>query len=415
MKKIIGVIFGGWVLLGFSPQLVALTIKSIVVTDSLGTVRSNFSSSEKINFNVSVYNDITVERINFTFEVYDPFGVKKLTHSGNSLPGSLGEGGSAIKNIPISSFFDNPGTYRLVVKANNISGETSFSVYSPNITLTYPPNNSRDLTDNPLSFRWVASGASRYKLSVDDDAAFYNCIFTAEVFSTDYIYPANPTDARQKLSSGVVYYWKVEGLDAAGRVIASCSQPFNFSIKQIASTTSSRDLAIIALEPQDKNILVEVKNLGGRTENNVPVSLYANGQIVANQTISLISPGEIKTLIFPLTIAGSVNVLAAITFEDDYSRNNILSRVVEVAPEIAVSSLTVVVSTVPVSEETEEEVSRNPKLIWNKLKKYLPDKGLISRVESEYEIKEVIWEKDIGVILKQLKEGRAKIVEAGLE
>jgi hypothetical protein len=131
----------------------ALEIRSVSVTDQAGNGRGNYTNSEKINMNVKVYNPTAGERISFRFEVYDPAGVKKFTHSGNSIPGSAGEGGSAVSYVPISNFYTTPGKYKLVVYANTAVKETVFSIYSPNVTLTYPASGMRNLEDKPLVFR----------------------------------------------------------------------------------------------------------------------------------------------------------------------------------------------------------------------------------------------------------------------
>lgn len=337
-----GYIFSRILLCGY---IFALEIKSVTVTDQLGSIRTNYSSTEKINFEVKVYNGAAIDRINFRFEIYDPNGAKRFTHTGNSIPGTVGEGGSSVKYIPISNFFSAAGNYKLVVFANTSMSETSFSVYPPNIILTYPLNYARDLTDKPLIFRWVASGAAKYKLYVDDDAAFFNCIFTDETVLTEYNYPEPPTDSRQKLSAGTVYYWKIEGLDAAGNIVAKTTFPFNFTIKSAATTVTAKDLTVIDITsvPSEPKVSVSVKNQGGKTENSVPLSLYLNGMLVGTQNIDIIAVGETKNLSFLTNISGLVIAMASLTFDDDYIKNNTLTR--------QISVYAVVVSTSPAEIE----------------------------------------------------------------
>ncbi|MDO8734988.1 MAG: carboxypeptidase regulatory-like domain-containing protein [Elusimicrobiota bacterium] len=322
----------------------ALEIKSVSVTDQLGTARANYSHTEKINLNAAVFNDIITDRITFRFEIKDPAGVVRFTHTGNSIPGTIGAGGSSVKYIPITNFFSNSGNYKLVVFANTVMKETSFSVYAPNITPTYPSNYARDLTDKPLVFRWVASGAAKYKIYVAFDAAFFNTLLTYETAIMQFSYPDNPTDTRQKLSAGTVYYWKVEGMDAAGNIVAKTSSPSNFTIKSTAITIAAKDLSVLDIvpTPYQPKVLVSVKNQGGKTENAIPLSLYLNGMLVGTQNIDTISVGETKALGFLTNISGLVVAMASLTFNDDYIKNNTLTKQISIYASVAVSTAPVV-------------------------------------------------------------------------
>ncbi|PIU82840.1 MAG: hypothetical protein COS68_07240 [Elusimicrobia bacterium CG06_land_8_20_14_3_00_38_11] len=332
MKKTICYLCLSVFICGFS---YALEIKSVSVTDQLGSVRANYSHTEKVNLNTSVFNDMITDRISFRFEIKDPAGAVRFTHTGNSIPGTIGDGGSSVKYIPIANFFSTSGNYKLTVTANAVSKETSFSVYSPNITPTYPSNYARDLTDKPLVFRWVASGAAKYKISVAIDAAFFNTLLTDETALLQYSYPDNPTDVRQKLSAGTVYYWKVEGLDAAGNIVAKMASPSNFTIKSTAITVAAKDLIILDIIPTPNlpKVTVSVKNQGGKTENAIPLSLYLNGMLVGTQNIDTISVGETKSLSFLTNISGLVIAMASLTFDDDNVKNNIFMKQINVFTE----------------------------------------------------------------------------------
>ncbi|MDD5688350.1 MAG: carboxypeptidase regulatory-like domain-containing protein [Elusimicrobia bacterium] len=323
----------------------ALEIRSVTVTDQLGGLRSNYSNTEKVNFNVTVFNNTVLDRINFRFEIYDAAGNSRFTHTGNSIPGTIGEGASFLRYIPITNFFSTSGNYRLVVFANTIMKETTFSVYSPNLTLTYPSNYARDLTDNPLIFRWVASGAAKYRIYVDDDAAFFNCLFTDETNMTQYTYPSDPADVRKKLSAGTIYYWKVEGLDASNNIVAKTATPSNFTIKASAVVSTSKDLAILDIKAEQylPKVIVSVKNQGGKTESSIPVSLYLSGSLVGTQNIDSIASGEIKNISFLTNVYGTNIAMASITFDDDYSKNNILTKQISVYTPVVGSTVTVVV------------------------------------------------------------------------
>ena len=320
----------------------ALEMRSVKTLDSLNIQRSNFSSNENITFACEVFSAAATSRISFTFTVYDPRGAQVFRHAGNSIPGSIGIGGSQVGNVPLSSLFTTFGNFTLEATATPDTGapvtqRTTFSVYSPIITLSYPANGALDLVDQPLIFRWVASGASRYKIYVDDDQSFYNTLFTDFTQDTLYSYPMNVSDPRQRLSSGTQYWWKIEGLDASGNVVARSPTPFSFTLKQSGSTSSTRDVAITAItlgpdaEPPQINVNVEVKNLGGTSENNIVVTLYIGGTLYGTQRIDLINSGETKLLSFnasvpdlapgqPLFISASHNLY------DDNIRNNILTQ-----------------------------------------------------------------------------------------
>ena len=310
----------------------ALKMKSVSVTDQLGKVRTNYSVTEKVNLNASVFNDLITDRISFKFEIKDPAGAVRFTHTGNSIPGTIGAGGSSVKFIPIANFFSTSGNYKLVVTANAVSKETLFSVYSPNITPTYPSNYARDLTDKPLVFRWVASGAAKYKIHLALDAAFFNMVLTDETALLQYSYPDNPADVRQKLSAGTVYYWKVEGLDAAGNIVAKMSSPSDFTVKSNVLVVAAKDLAVLDIVPvpYQPKVTVSVKNQGGKVENAIPLSLYLNGIPVGTQNIDTISVGETKSLSFLTNISGLVVALASLTFDDDYIKNNTLTKQISV-------------------------------------------------------------------------------------
>lgn len=344
MKKIIYYLCLSVFICGFSH---ALEIKSISITDSLGNSRSVYSNTEKVNLNVKINITEAGERVAFRFEIYDPDGSKRFTHTGNSVPGTIGEAGSSIKYVPTLNFFSTSGNYKLVVYANTVMKETAFSVYSPNITLTYPSNYSKDLADNPLIFRWVASGASKYRIYVDDDAAFFNCLFTQDTTLTQCTYPSEPSDTRQKLSAGTVYYWKVEGLDSIGSVVAKTASPFAFTIKSSAITVTAKDIAITDITVVGSDVVVSVKNQGGKTENSIPVALYLNGSLLKTVSIASISPNEIKKVIFTPSIAGTAIAMATVVFDDDYTKNNVFTKQIMIA---AVSE-TPVTPEIPKAEE----------------------------------------------------------------
>lgn len=327
------------------------SIVAVQAQDPTGAIRTSFSNSERIRLfaSVSISRDDT-KNIQFTFVVKDPAGKVVLRQSGNSIPGQAGSGGSSF-DIAISKFFTHPGTYTLEVTATapsgsvspgSVSGSATFSVTSPQITLLYPPNGATDLLDRPLIFRWAGTGAAKYRLSVDDDSGFFATLFTGETSLTEFTYPTDPPDIRQRLQAGILYHWKVEGLNLDGTVAAVTAFPFTFTIAAPAAPPTSRDLAIekIAQDPAAMNAVkvdVFVRNQGGKSETQVPVNLFANGAFVGNQTLASIGAGGTAVASFYPKPFPSGNTLftAGLDFFDDYNKNNILSAsLFIVAPEV---------------------------------------------------------------------------------
>ncbi|MDE6242968.1 MAG: choice-of-anchor J domain-containing protein, partial [Muribaculaceae bacterium] len=84
---------------------------------------------------------------------------------------------------------------------------------------------------------------------------------------------------------------------------------------------------------------VSVTNLGISDAQNVPVSLYADNEQVAKQTVDIIKAGETKVIEFEYTPAGAsddlVEVLAEITYNEAYdnvNNNNTMTMLVKVLP-----------------------------------------------------------------------------------
>jgi len=406
------------VLAGFT-RAQTIEIRNIAIFDSGGRSRTTFSSTEGITFSVTCYNLEPVNRIYFEFYVKSPEGVKVFEHTGNSAVGNVGLGGSSIKNIPIRQFYKTPGKYIYEAKvsagstATRISSEVRslpFYVYSPSITLSYPADGARDLIDKPLTFRWVSSGATKYRIYVDDDKGFYNCLFQTgkgeypDPETTYFQYPTSPQDPRQKLAGGVVYWWKVEGLDNAGNVVAKTPIPFSFTLKETVPSATTRDLAVmdVTLDKEstmsDMKFSILLKNQGGIAISNTRVNLYVNGvPVVPNQILDFISIGETKSLSF---VAGAtkekmVTVSAAIDFSDDNMKNNIITK-----------SFTLL------SEYRRYE----PWEVWKIIKNFIKDLEILRELEG-YTPSEVMLlpEGDIGEELMKLEQGKAKVVGAEIE
>ncbi|OIO05189.1 MAG: hypothetical protein AUJ51_00380 [Elusimicrobia bacterium CG1_02_56_21] len=210
----------------------------------------------------------------------------------------------------------------------------SFLISSPNITLIYPPNGMRDLSDIPLTFRWSASGASRYRITVGDNAGLYNPLHAAiNSGGSSYSYPANPSQPREQLVPSQVYYWRVEGLDASNNSISQ-SDVYSFSLKE-QSSAQTRNVAITRLDlsspasdfNQPINFKAVLYNSGSATESNISVKLSLGGISAQDspKQIITIGPGETKELPFtafmPSGQEQGLAVACADLFDDNMADN----------------------------------------------------------------------------------------------
>ncbi|HRY29867.1 MAG TPA: CARDB domain-containing protein [Elusimicrobiota bacterium] len=388
-----------------------------LVTDSAGASRTSYSSTERITLSVKVQNvSPGAGSIVFTFIVRDPNGSQRLFQTGNSAPATVtGQAGASLRGVPVSQFYTTPGNYTLAVRAV-LDGETAeasaqFTVLSPVITLAYPPDGARDLIDQPLVFRWVSSGATKYRISVDDDASFYNALFMADSFSSLFTYPSNPPDIKQRLAGGQVYYWKVEGMDFAGNVVARTQIPFSFSLKTQAMQSNSRDLAVVGLEKVNENIpgmpgalpiAVTVKNQGGKTEANIPVNLFADGASVPSspKKLNSLEPGRTERLVFPARPpeAGRTLVVKAILdFFDDNVQNNSMT----------------------VQFQGEERRTRRltPAEMWDILRRFISDPQIVGELEG-YSCSEVssqgMSQNELSELVESVRGGKSRVGSAGL-
>jgi hypothetical protein len=394
-----------------------IEIKDISVFDSAGKERTTYSSSEKIGFSVTCDNQELVDRIYFEFYVYSSKDEQVFKHTGNSAAGNVGIGSSRIMNIPISRFYKSPGKYFYLAKV--IAGTAFdfpaanyevFYVYSPSITLSYPVNGARDLIDKPLTFRWVSSGATKYRIYIDDDKGFYNTLFQTgkgeypDPVTTYFQYPTSPRDPRQKLAGGVVYWWKVEGLDSQGNVVAKTPVPFSFTLKETAPSVTTKDLALtdIILDEDstasDLKFDVLVKNQGGTAISNTRVNLYINGvPVIPYQLLNFVNAGEEESLTF---LGGAVKekivtVSAALDFPDDNIKNNMLTKTFTLSVE-----------------RRHYELSE----VWKIIKTFIRDLEILKELEG-YSPSEVtlVPEGDIDEELEKLEQGKAKVVGAEIE
>lgn len=317
-----------------------VSITDLQVVDSAGASRTRFSSTERIGFKISIQNTSEVSRINYRFLINGPDGSQVMKHEGNSSPGNIGTGGSAIRNIPLT-FYAGPGDYLLkaevIVDGSVVaSSQNYFSIYSPRINLLYPADSSRDLIDKPLVFRWVSSGATKYEVKVSEDEGFYKTIWSGET-PDDYIsYPVSVLDERQKLIGGTVYFWSVTGRDSKGIQVAE-SSVFDFSMKKEASLDFSRNMSISdvyynksGIVPDNIIFSASVENNGSQAENDITVNLYINGRHFMQKKIPLIPAGSGVVLDFEVGKYTKESAIVSVVLDisDDDSRDNIITKTV---------------------------------------------------------------------------------------
>lgn len=314
-----------------------LTAQGTEVLDSVGAQRTTFSSNERITMSQRVSNAVfSTDHIRFTFLILNPSGSQVFRHTGNAVPGSVGSSASRVSGVPIAGFYSGPGTYtlkaRAVLDGQTVEQEKAFAISSPNILLIYPPNGARGLTDRPLTLRWSSSGAARYRVTVGESPSFYNSVFSettsgGESFLT---YPDNPPDQRQRLSSGQVYYWKVEGLDAGGNAVAQSPVPFSFSVESAALT---RDLAVTLLEVSGRpsagslSFRMSVENQGGTSESGLNFKFSLGGLPAPGTPVALplMKPGDVREYSFTAVLPpdqGQSLAIACVEFFDDNVPNN---------------------------------------------------------------------------------------------
>jgi len=334
----------------------AITQMAVQTIDGFGKPTASFSEGGQIGLGISFYNNnANVGRVYFEFYIYEPSDTQKqhpvFTHLGNSAPGGAGNKSFSLK-VPVNLFYTKPGFYIFqgVAKADTetVTDYRRFRILPGVIDLFYPPNAMKDVADNPLVFRWYSSGADKYRILFDDNSGFMNPIWSTETDQASVEYPAFPADPRQKLSSGIVYWWKVEGLDAFGNKILDSRAPFSFTLKEaIASDVLVERIGmLIDSEKEEIFIFADVKNAGGKAEYNIPLSVYFNGEQVGSaKTIDVIQVNETKRVTFDcsskamqlLGAKEAINVVISgmINFADDSQKNNLLTAALKIELEKA--------------------------------------------------------------------------------
>jgi hypothetical protein len=394
-----------------------LTALGVATVDSTGSNRSNYSNNDTIGFQQRVNNaQCSNNRILFSFQVKSPSGGHAFSQTGNAVPGSVGNSQSQLTGVPISSFFSTPGTYVLQAFAQ-LDGQVltqtvSFNVSSPNIILTYPTNGAQNLTDSPLTFQWVGSGAASYVVAVGNNPSFYNSVFSqaAGTGQSSLAYPINPSNPLQLLTVGTVYYWRVQGFDINGNLLATSNPPFSFTV---ASAGLTRDLAVVSLGiagPADASgnipFSVAVKDQGGTTESNVPLQ-FSLGGLVPNGSpamIASIGPGVSMTFNFSAAVPpgqASAMAVACLQFFDDNMADNCQSLNISAA------------AGAPNSGPVAGPVNETPDQIWQQIEQLLAAQGISL---TEYQLTGIegqLTADQLASLLDALRQGQAQILLSG--
>ena len=337
MKILIGLSLA--VCLARASSAASLTAEGISVLDAGGNVRATFSNSETLTLRFQVDNTVSGSQISFKFAVLNPSGSEVFTHTGNTAPGTVGVSQTQLSGIPISSFYSTPGNYTFRGEATSapdptVAQSVNFVIASPNITLIYPPNGATGLSDSPLTFRWIGSGASQYRLTVSENAGLYP--ITHQIINsgeTSYSYPQNPTGPREQLVPQQMYYWKIEGLDASGNTISE-SNISNFSLRALASSQSRNvivnDLSITSSLSDlstPLNFKAVVYNAGNNAETNIGVKMSLGGISAQDspKQIQILSAGETKEVSFtafmPQDQESGLAVACVDIFDDNLTDN----------------------------------------------------------------------------------------------
>ncbi len=395
-----------------------LSAQGVAVLDSNGAPRATFSSNETIGFTQTVFNGVaSTNRTFFQFEVVAPNGNTSFRHTGNSTPGSVGNASARIAGVPISGMFQGPGTYTMrglaTLDGTTLQQTQTFTISSPNILLIYPPNGASGLTDNPLTFQWFSSGAATYRISVGDNPSIYNPILveTTGAGASSFTYPQNPSDVRQRLAAGQQYYWKIEGLDSNGNVVAQSPVPYAFGVQTVSNT---RDLAVTVLDvagsPDGAGAIpftVTVKNQGTTTEAAIPLKFTIGGLPAPGTPVELPSmmPGDSKTYTLTGTIPsdqGQGLAIACLTIFDDTVANNCKTLTVA-RPTSTGGSGTGSPGGVPLTAEQ----------IWEAIKQLLKERGIDLTEYDLVSLEGSLTRDELAALLDQLRQGQAQAIITG--
>ena len=408
--------FAAMLMLCSAPASAQLSAQAIAVVDAARQPRTTFSTNERVTFQQRVSNaSVSTSKIQFTFFVQDPGLATVFSHSGNAVPGQIGNAASQIGGVPVSSFFSTPGVYKLTARATLdaqvVSQEVSFTVSSPNILLIYPPNGARGVADKPLTLRWSSSGAAKYRVTVGDNPSFFNSVFTqvTDTAVNSFSYPDNPPDQRARLAAGTVYYWKIEGLDVSGNAVAASQVPFNFTVESAALT---RDVAVTGLDVlgqsgDDITFRVTVKNQGGTSENNLSLKFSVGGLPASGSPVIMpvLSAGTAKEYNFTMkqpTDQGKSLAIGCVEFFDDNVANNCKTLQIERQAESDGGENSIFDARQLSNEE-----------LWSAIRELLKDRGMDLSDYSIVGADQQLTRADLEALLAALRVGQAEVTVTG--
>lgn len=313
-----------------------LTGMTVSVLDAGGAARTTFSNSESITLRQQVYNAVQGGEpyVRFTYAILNPAGAGAFTLPDNSAPSTPGLSQAQLSGVSISSFYSTPGQYTFrgtaALDGETVSQEARFTISSPNITLIYPPSGATGLADTPLIFRWVGSGASQYRITVAENAGLYNPVHQSiNTGETLFSYPQTSSNPREQLVPQHIYYWKVEGLDAAGNTISQ-SNVYNFSLRNQAASQSRNvivsDLSLttpLLDRTKPLNFKAVVYNAGNSAETNIglKMSLGGIGAQDSPKQIQTLTAGERKEVPFTAFIPADQETSLAVACVDVFDDN----------------------------------------------------------------------------------------------
>lgn len=232
------------------------------------------------------------------------------------------------------------------VETASVSATSGAAASSTQITFTLPgplsaphlilPQNGTEV-NFPIQFLWdQVRGAMQYKLFLSDRLdAINNPLFsTITVGETATSFTLTPEEIPPVFAADTHYYWQVQAIDRYSQP-GTPSEIYSFQLEPGAQQSLTHDLAVTRITPlpnptrlnQPTVVQLEIKNLGGFSENNVPVELFASGTSVDVQLIPVIPPRETQILIFQWTPSrpGSFELSALIKLRDSNPLNDLLA------------------------------------------------------------------------------------------
>ncbi|MBI2263795.1 MAG: hypothetical protein HYU64_01270, partial [Armatimonadetes bacterium] len=215
------------------------------------------------------------------------------------------------------------------------TAQTIATLTSASLNVLTPRDGATNVLQ-PVQFTWQSvPDTVKYRILVSDKSDLSKLYAQWEVqggATTSYYNPLNDPQTLA-LSSGTQYYWRVQALDGAGRLLAS-SSILKFQIQGTAtSQTLKHDFAIDKITvpaPLESGapgkIVVTISNKGTFPESNSSLQLFAKGQPAGTVPVPILNLNETKEITFPYTATSPGTLaLSAILSQsaDEDMRNNV--------------------------------------------------------------------------------------------